>query len=591
MAIYLHQRQAGRFTIKTLFLGCVCSALIACGTNEADQTDGTGGTAAIPKTYDILIDGGMVYDGSGSTSIAADVAIKGDRIVAVGQFEPESATNVIDANGMAVSPGFINMLSWGADALLHDGRSLSDVAQGVTLEVFGEGWSMGPLTEPMKNIVRARQTNIKYDVEWNTLGEFLSYLEDRGVSPNIASYVGAATVRVMHLGPEDRAPTPEELTAMERTVARAMEEGAMGLGAALIYPPGSFATDEELTALAAVAGRYGGSYQAHMRSEGDRLEESVNGMIRIAETANMAVEIYHLKAAGKANWPKMDKVINEINIARARGVDIRANMYTYTAGSTGLSASMPPWLQEGGVEAWMKRLQDPTLRDRIVQEINSPGKDWENIYLAAGGAENVILIGFKNPELQHLTGKTLAEAAKLRGQKPAEAIIDLVVEDGSRVEAVYFMMSEENVKKQMQQDWVSFQSDAPTMAPEEPFLEQSVHPRAYGTFARLLGKYVRDEKVIPLEEAIRRLTSLPANNLKIKDRGLLRDGYLADVVVFDPAHIQDHATFVKPHQLSTGIAHVLVNGEPVVRNGEHTGATPGRFVKGPGYRANNKSEK
>lgn len=570
--------------MRAALLASTCTLMMAC--NAGDQQSESGEEAAeAVKAYDILIDGGMIYDGSGQAPRAADVAIKGDRIVGIGQFEPASAVEVIDARGMAVAPGFINMLSWGADALIHDGRGLSDVTQGVTLEVFGEGWSMGPLNEPMKEVVRARQSNLKYDIKWNTLGEFLTYLEDKGVSPNIASYVGAATVRVMHLGPTSRAPKPDELAAMEKTVAEAMEEGAMGLGAALIYPPGSFATDAELTALARVAGSYGGSYQAHMRSEGDRLVESVDSMIRIAEEANMGVEIYHLKAAGKANWPKMDTVIEKIGAARARGTDIRANMYTYTAGSTGLSASMPPWLQEGGVEAWMKRLSDPTLRDRIVAEISRPGENWENIYEASGGAENVILVGFRNPELQHLTGKTLAEAAEIRDQSPEEAIIDLVVEDGSRVEAVYFMMSEDNVKKQLHQDWVSFQSDAPTMAPEGAFLEQSVHPRAYGTFARLLGKYVREEKVIPLEEAVRRLSALPARNLKIKDRGMLADGYLADVVVFDPSTISDRATFIKPHQLSVGVRDVLVNGEAVVRGGKHTGATPGRFVKGPGYRA------
>ncbi|WP_417457604.1 N-acyl-D-amino-acid deacylase family protein [Kordiimonas sp.] len=581
MSKYIDINRSKNRVLRTLLISGLCGFLVACDSGEERNTTST------DKTYDILIDGGLVYDGSGASPRALDVAIKGDRIVALGQFAPENAKEVINAEGMAVAPGFINMLSWGADALIHDGRGLSDVTQGVTLEVFGEGWSMGPLTEPMKNIVKARQTNLKYDIEWNTLGEFLTYLENRGVSPNIASYVGAATVRVMHLGPTSRAPNENELAAMQQTVAEAMEEGAMGLGAALIYPPGSFATDEELTALAAVAGRYGGSYQAHMRSEGDRLEESVDGMIRIAEQANMGVEIYHLKAAGKANWPKMDRVIAKINEARARGTDIRANMYTYTAGSTGLSASMPPWLQEGGVEAWMRRLQDPSLRARIIEEINSPGKNWENIFMASGGADNVILVGFKSPALQYLTGKTLAEAAELRGQTPAEAIIDLIVEDGSRVEAVYFMMSEENLKKQMQEDWVSFQSDAPTMAPEGAFLDQSVHPRAYGTFARLLGKYVRNESVMPLEEAIRRLTSLPAENLKIKDRGLLQTGFLADVVVFDPNRIEDNATFIKPHQLSSGMQHVFVNGEAVIRNGQHTGATPGRFVKGPGYKGQN----
>ncbi|MBN7798115.1 N-acyl-D-amino-acid deacylase family protein [Parahaliea mediterranea] len=539
------------------------------------------------QVYDVLINNGVIYDGSGAPGVAGDIAVSGDRIVAIGDLDGARAEVVIDAGGRAVAPGFINMLSWGADALIEDGRGLSDIAQGVTLEVFGEGWSMGPLNEPMKAMSKARQTNIRYDIEWNTLGEFLDYLQNRGVSPNIASFVGAATIRVKHLGADNRAPNSEELAAMRADVAQAMEEGAMGVGSALIYPPGSFASTEELIALTDVAGDYGGYYMAHMRSEGDRLLEGVDEMLEIARATGAAVEIYHLKAAGRDNWPKMDRAIATIEAAREAGVDIRANMYTYVAGSTGLSAAMPPWVQEGGVAAWMQRLRDPALRARLLREIENPGENWENVYVASGGADNVMLVGFRKPELRKYLGKTLAEVAELRGQTPAEAIIDLVVEDNSRVEAVYFMMSEDNLRKQIALDWVSFQSDAPVLAPEGVFLEQSVHPRAYGTFARLLGKYVREEQVISLPEALRRLTSLPASNLKIRDRGLLREGYFADIVVFDPDTIQDHATYTEPQQLATGVDHVLVNGVPVLRDGEHTGAKPGRVVRGPGYKRPN----
>lgn len=540
--------------------------------------------------YDVLIKNGVVYDGSGTEGRVATVAINGDRIVAIGDLPEARAETIVDAGGKAVAPGFINMLSWGAEALIEDGRGLSDIMQGVTLEVFGEGWSMGPLNEPMKEMVRRRQSNISYEIEWNTLGEFLDYLEKRGVSPNIASYVGAATIRVKQLGSVDRAPTKEELVAMRADVAHAMEEGAMGVGSALIYPPGFFAGTEELISLVDVAEDYGGSYITHMRSEGNRLIEGVEEVLEIAAATGAAVEIYHLKAAGRDNWPKMDRVIEKINNARAEGVAIRANMYTYVAGSTGLSAAMPPWVQEGGYQAWVARLQDPEIRARVAEEIETPSSEWENVYLASGGAENVQLVGFRNPDLQHLASKTLAEVAKMRGQPPAETIIDLIIEDGSRVEAVYFMMSEDNLKKQLAQPWVSIQSDAPTLAPEGVFLQQSVHPRAYGTFARLLAKYVREEKVISLSEAVRRLTSLPAENLKIRQRGLLKEGYYADIVIFDPDTIQDHATFERPHQLSTGVADVFVNGVQVVRDGQHTGAKPGRVVRGPGYKATGAGE-
>ncbi|WP_411818653.1 N-acyl-D-amino-acid deacylase family protein [Hyphococcus sp. DH-69] len=537
-------------------------------------------------TYDTIIANGVLYDGSGSPGQELDIAIDGDLIVAIGELDDAKADTIIDATGRAVSPGFINMLSWGPESLIEDGRSLSDITQGVTLEVFGEGWSMGPWTEKMKEGQLKSQTNIQYDIKWSTLGEYLQYLEERGVSPNVASFVGATTLRIKHLGFEDRAPTEEELKAMQADVAFAMEEGAMGVGSSLIYAPAFYAQTEELIALVDTAEDYGGSYITHMRSEGAKLVEGVEEVLEIAEATGAGVEIYHLKAAGQENFSKMDTVLRMVNAARANGVDIRANMYTYTAGSTGLNAGMPPWVQEGGYEAWVERMKDPKIREQLLVEIETPTDEWENIYLASGGADGVLLVGFRNPDLQPLTGKTLAEVAAMRGTSPAETMIDLVIEDGSRVEAVYFMMSEENIRKQIAQPWVSFQSDAPTLAPEGVFLKESVHPRAYGTFARLLGKYVRDEKIISLEEAIRRLTSLPAENLKIEDRGLLKKSYYADIVVFNPETITDYATFENPHQLSVGVDHVFVNGEQVVRDGVHTGAKPGRVVRGPGFQSN-----
>lgn len=539
---------------------------------------------AEPATrYDLIIENGLVYDGSGSSAVRTRVAINGDRIVAMGELEDAVAERRLDAGGLAVAPGFINMLSWGTETLIEDGRGLSDITQGVTLEVFGEGWSMGPLSEAMKIEDRQRQTDFRYDIEWTTLGEYLEFLERRGVSPNVASFVGATTLRIKHVGYEDRAPTAAELQGMREDVALAMEEGAMGVGSSLIYMPAFYADTSELIALMEVAAEYGGSYITHMRSEGNRLLEAVDEVLAIADATGAPVEIYHLKAAGKENWDKMDQVIERINTARAEGVDIRANMYTYTAGSTGLNAAMPPWVQEGGFDAWVARLQDPEIRARVLEEIETPTDAWENIYLASGGADNVLLVGFRSEALKPLTGKTLTEVAALRDSSPAETMIDLVIEDNSRVDAVYFMMSEENLAKQIAQPWMSFQSDASALAPEGAFLKSSTHPRAYGTFARLLGKYVRDEGVIPLQEAVRRLTSLPASNLGLSDRGMLAAGYHADIVIFDPETIQDHATYLEPHQLATGVRHVFVNGEQVLADGVHTGAKPGRVVRGPGY--------
>lgn len=536
----------------------------------------------VSATYDVVITSGQIYDGSGEVPFVADVAINGDRIEAIGKLEPD-ADLVIDARGLAVAPGFINMLSWATESLIEDGRSQSDVRQGVTLEVMGEGSSMGPLNEAMKRDMAQSQGDIKFSVEWNTLGEYLDYLVRKGVSTNVASFVGAATVRVYAMGYEDRKPTSQELDLMRKLVAQAMQEGAMGVGSALIYAPGVYADTDELIALAQVAGQYGGTYISHLRSEGNDVLAALDELIAIARKANVAAEIYHLKAAGQANWPKLDAMIERIEQARAEGLHITADMYTYTAGATGLDAAMPPWVQAGGHRAWVKRLKDPAIRRRVVREMTTPTQEWENLFLLAGKAENVLLVEFKHEKLKHLTGKTLAEVANMRGKSPAETAIDLVIEDDSRVGTVYFLMSEDNVKKQLKLPWVSFCSDAGSLACEGVFLKSNVHPRAYGNFARLLGQYVWQEKVITLAEAVKRLTCLPAENLKLDRRGRLKEGYYADVVVFDPQTIIDHATYEKPHQYATGMKHVFVNGTPVLKEGEHTGATPGRAVRGPGY--------
>lgn len=550
------------------------------------------GAAAVGRsqTYDVVIAGGRICDGSGGPSYVADLGIKDGRIAAIGQLQPGDA-QVVHAQGFAVAPGFINMLSWATDCLLVDGRSQSDIRQGVTLEVMGEGWSMGPLNAAMKQDMAQSQGDIKFSVEWTTLGEYLECLAKKGVSTNVASFVGATTVRVHTIGYEDRAATTRELGQMRRLVSAAMRDGALGVSSALIYAPGSYARADELTALAEVAGQCGGLYISHIRSEGDRLLEALDELIATARKANVAVELYHMKVAGKSNWDQCDAMIQKIEKARAEGLRITADMYTYTAGATGLDAAMPPWVQEGGQKAWVTRLQDPVLRQRVVTEMTTPAGGWENFYLLAGSPENILLVGFKSDKLKPLIGKTLAEVAVLRGKSPAETAIDLVIEDDSRVNTVYFLMSEENVKKQIQCPWVSFCSDAGSLAPEGVFLKSSTHPRAYGNFARLLGKYVRQEKVIPLEEAVRRLTSLPAQNLKLDRRGKLEKGYCADVVVFDPATIADHATYENPRQYATGVVHVLVNGVQVIKDGEHTGAKPGQVVRGPGWSGRDSSRK
>ena len=538
-------------------------------------TPGPVPSVPVSPVYDYIIRNGTIYDGSGSEGYVGDVAISGDRVTEIGLNLPGMGKKEVDASGMAVTPGYINMLSWATESLISDGRSQSDIRQGVTLEVFGEGGSGGPLSEAMK---------AEYDTppEWTTLGEYLEFLERKGVSPNVASFIGATTLRIHQVGFEDRAPTDKEMENMRVLVQEGMEEGAMGIGSSLIYAPAFYSSTKELIELCKVASDYGGMYISHMRSESNRLLQALDELIQIAEEANIPAEVYHLKAGGKKNHYKMDLAIAKMDSARAAGLYITADMYNYTAGATGLDASMPPWVQEGGYDKWAERLQDPEIRTRVKAEMQEDTDDWENLGLLAG-YDNVLFSGFRNTDLRQYIGKTLTEVAEMRGISPEETAMDLVVEDGSRVDVVYFLMSEENVKKQIRVPYVSFDSDAGSIAPEGDFLKYNPHPRAYGNFARLLGKYVRDEKVIPLHEAIYRLSGLPATNLKIRHRGFLREGYYADVVVFDPATIQDHATFEKPHQYSTGVYHVFVNGEQVIKDGEHTGATPGRVVRGPGW--------
>jgi len=537
--------------------------------------------AAAPQ-YDVILRGGTIYDGTGARPGVGDVALVGDRIAALGDLAAARGKHEIDVRGLAVAPGFINMLSWATTSLLQDGRSQSDIRQGVTLEIFGEGWSMGPLNARMKKDMADSQGDIRYDIPWTTLSEYMEYLVGRGISCNVASFVGATTIRIHVLGYEDRPPSPAELDQMRTLVREAMEGGALGIGSSLIYAPAFYADTQELIELCKVAAEYQGMYISHMRSEGNKLLEAVDELIRIAREAKLPAEIYHLKAAGRDNWPKRARVVEMVEAARAAGTRITADMYVYTAGSTGLNGAMPPWVQEGGLRQWVARMRDPQIRQRVVEEMRTPTDKWENLLLAAGSPERVLLVGFKNPALKNLTGKTLAEVAARRKTSPEETAMDLVIEDDSRVDTVYFMMDEEDVKRNIAIPWVSFGSDAPSEAPEGVFTLANTHPRTYGNVARLLGKYVRDEQVIPLEEAIRKLTSLPAENLGLRERGLLRPEYFADVVVFDPAKIQDHATYAESHQYSTGMVHVFVNGTQVLSQGEHTGAKPGRAVWGRG---------
>jgi N-acyl-D-amino-acid deacylase len=541
-------------------------------------------SAAAPAAdYDVLIKGGTIYDGSGSAPFVGDVGIKNDKIAYVGTHAPGTAAKVVDATGEAVSPGFINMLSWAVESLIADGRGLSDIDQGVTLEVFGEGDSMGPLTPEMKRLDLKRQGDIKYPIQWTSLAQYLDWLTKRGISPNVASFVGATTVRVHELGEKDVDPTPAQLDRMRALLRQAMKDGALGVGSSLIYAPATYAETPELTALVTEAGKCGGMYISHMRSEGNKLLEAVDELIQISRDSGAPAEIYHFKQAGKPNWAKLDPMIARVNAARAAGQRITADMYTYTAGATGLDAAMPPWVQSGGLEAWIARMKDPKVRAQVIEEMRTPTGKWENLMVLSGGAENVLLVAFKNPKLKPLTGKTLAEVAKMRGKSPEETAIELVTEDGSRVGTIYFLKSEDNVKREVALPWMSFGSDEGAPAPEGVFLKSRSHPRAYGNVARLLGHYVRDEKATTLQDAIHRLSWLPATNLGIRGRGALRDGYYADVVVFDPATIQDHATYEKPDQLATGVRDVFVNGVQVMKDGNHTGAKPGRVVHGPGW--------
>jgi len=537
---------------------------------------------AAAQATDTVLSGGMIYDGSGGAPFPGWVAITGDRISGMGKGAPPAAPRVIDVKGQAIAPGFVNMLSWATESLIADGRAQSDLRQGVTLEVMGEGNSMGPLNPDMKARMAARQDDIKFPVTWTTLGEYLTMLENKGIAPNVASFVGATTVRVNELGEKDIDPTPEQLGRMKALVRAAMNEGAVGVGSSLIYAPAAYAETPELVALATESAKCGGMYISHMRSEGDRIEKAVDELIEIARKSGGPAEIYHMKMSGQKNWGKLDTILGKIETARKDGTRITADMYNYTAGATGLDAAMPLWVQDGGLEAWIERLKDPAIRARVKAEMMDDNASWENLARRAGSPEKVLLLGFKNPKLKPLTGKTLGEVARMRGTSPEDTAIDLVIEDGSRVGTAYFLMDEANVKRQIGLPWMSFASDAGAPSAEGVFLLSNDHPRAYGNVARLLGKYVRDEKATTLPEAIRRLTSLPVSNLGIKERGLLKPGYFADVVVFDPATIADHATFDEPAQYATGVSQVFVNGRQVLKDGEPTGVAAGRFVKGPG---------
>lgn len=537
-------------------------------------------SASPPPAYDVVIRGGMIVDGSGGAPYAGDVALKGDRIVAIGRVSGRGRQEV-DARGLAVAPGFINMLSWSTESLIHDGRSQSDIRQGVTLEVMGEGHSMGPLNPEMRRLALARQTDISFPIPWKTLGEYLRHLEARGISTNVASFVGATTVRINELGEKDIDPTPAQLARMRALVVQAMDEGAMGVGSSLIYAPANFAEMPELVALATESARCGGMYISHIRDEGPRLIEAIDELIAIAEQSRGRAEIYHFKQSGRDNWPKIDAAIARVEAARARGLAITADMYTYPASSTGFDAAMPLWVQDGGIEAWVTRLKDPAQRARALAEMRGPNAT-ETAKLVVEEPDKVLLLAFKTDRLKPLTGKTLAEVAQARGKPAEEAMADLIVEDGTRIQVAYFAMDEANVRRAVALPWMAFGSDAESQAPEGVFLKSSTHPRAYGNFARVLGKYVRDEKVVPLPEAVRRLTGFPAANLRIPDRGLLKTGYFADLAIFDPKTIADRATFAKPQQYAVGMRHVFVNGVQVLKDGAHTGATPGRFVKGPG---------
>jgi len=534
--------------------------------------------------FDVIIQGGTVYDGTGAEPRQIDVAIRGDRIAALGDFKSAKAKTVVDAKGLAVAPGFINMLSWSTESLIQDGRSQSEIRQGVTTEIMGEGESMGPVNDRVREHMLRAQADIKYDIKWNTLAEYLQYLEKRGISCNVASFIGATTIREYVIGFEDKPPTPEQLDQMRDLVRKEMEAGALGIGTSLIYPPAFYAKTDELIELCKVAANYQGKYISHMRSEGSRLLEALDELIRISREAKIPAEVYHIKASGRENWGKEDQLLERIEAAQKEGLKITADMYTYTAAGTGLDACLPPWSEDGGYPALFKRLRDPATREKIKAEVQKPTNSWENLYLDAGGPEHILLVAFKSEKLKPLTGKTLAEVARMRGKNPIDTAMDLIAEDESRVGTIYFLMDEDNVKKEVAKPWISFGSDEASQAPEPPFTKSNPHPRAYGNFARILGKYVRDEKVVQMAEAIRRLSGLPATNLGLDHRGFLKEGMFADVVVFDPATIADRATFDKPHQYAVGMKHVFVNGVQVIKDGEHTGAKPGRALWGPGKR-------
>lgn len=533
---------------------------------------------------DFLIQNGIIYDGSGNMPYRGTIAIKDDKIFYVGPPKFFTANKIVNATDKAVSPGFINMLSWGVETLIEDGKSQSDIRQGVTLEVFGEGMSWGPLNQELKRNILKNQGDIKYDINWKTLGEYLQFLEDKGISTNVASFIGATTLRINAVGYENRKPNDSELEIMKNLVHQGMKEGAMGIGSSLIYAPAFYSSTEELIEICKIAAQYDGMYISHLRSEGNKILESVDELLSISDKSGIRAEIYHLKLSGKNNWNKLDRVIQKIDSARAKGLKISTDMYTYIAGATGLDASMPPWVQEGGLDMWIERLKNPKIRVRVIKEMKTDTDKWENLMRAAKSSDNLILVGFKNDSLKYLTGKTLTEVSKIKGKSPEETAIDLVIQDGSRVGTVYFLMDEENVKRQIKLPYMSFGSDAGTMSPEGVFLKNSTHPRAFGNFARLLGRYVRDEKLISLQEAVHRLTGLPASNLKLKKRGYLKKGFYADVVVFNPKTINDFATFENPMQYAIGVNHVWVNGTHVLNNGNHTGAFGGKFVKGPGYK-------
>jgi N-acyl-D-amino-acid deacylase len=535
-----------------------------------------------PPNFDVVIKGGTVYDGTGGEPRRVDLAIRGDRIAGIGEFKNAKAKTTIDARGLTVAPGFVNMLSWSTASLIQDGRSQSEIRQGVTTEIMGEGESMGPVNDRVREHMLREQSDIKYDIKWNTLAEYLRYLESHGISCNVASFIGATTIREYVIGFEDKAPTPEQLDQMRELVRKEMEAGALGIGTSLIYPPAFYAKTEELIEMCKVAAKYQGKYISHMRSEGNHLLEALDELIRISREAGIPAEVYHIKAAGQPNWGKIDDLLSRIEGAQKEGLKITADMYTYTAGGTGLDACLPPWTEDGGYPALFKRLRDPATREKIKAQVQTPSSEWENMYLAAGGPEHILLAGFKSEKLKLLTGKTLAEVAKTRGKDPIDTAMDLIAEDESRIGTIYFIISEENIKKELAKPWISFGSDEASQAPEGVFLKSNPHPRAYGNFARVLGKYVRDEKVLPMSDAIHRLSGLPATNLGLDHRGFLKEGMFADVVVFDPATIADRATFEKPHQYATGVKHVFVNGVQVLKAGEHTGAKPGRALWGLG---------